>query len=112
LAVAGSDAAVLLSGGISLSIHERGGTLDVSGMEDLGNDVSSHLSWVEMIDLLAGDRVTVKFVEAATATPPSEARRTDSPKYAAERAAESPRVLRRLFFLRGLSHEEVEQVFT
>jgi hypothetical protein len=25
---------------------------------------------------------------------------------------ESPRVLRRLFSLRGLSHEEVEQVFT
>lgn len=87
LAVAGSEAAVLLSAGISLSIHESGGTLDVSGMEDLGNDVSSHLSWVEMIDLSRGDRVTVKFVEVATATPPSEARRTDSPQYAAERAA-------------------------
>jgi hypothetical protein len=87
LAVAGSEAAVLLSAGISLSIHESGGTLDLSGMEDLGNDVSSHLSWVEMIDLVRGDRVTVKFVDVPTATPPSEARRTDSPQYAAERAA-------------------------
>lgn len=87
LAVAGSDAAVLLSGGISLSIHESGGTLDVSGMEDLGDDVRAHLSWVEMIDLAQGDRVTVKFVEAAAATPPSEARRTDSPQYAAEQTA-------------------------
>lgn len=87
LAVAGSDAAVLLSVGISLSIHERGGTLDVSGMEDIGNDVRSHLSWVEMNDLVRGDRVTVKFVEAAVVTAPSEARRTDSPQYAAEQAA-------------------------
>lgn len=87
LAVAGSEAAILLSAGISLSIHESGGTLDVSGMEDLGNDVSSHLSWVEMIDLSRGDRVTVNLVQVATATPPYEARRTDSTQYVAERAA-------------------------
>jgi hypothetical protein len=104
LAVAGSNAAVLLSAGISLSIHENGGTLDVSGMEDLGNDVRSHLSWVEMIDLAQGDRVTVKFVEVAAVTAPSEARRTDSPQYAADQAAyedelrdnpPTPRVLER-----------------
>lgn len=87
LAVAGSDSATPLSVGISLSIHENCGTLDVSGMEDLGNEVRSHLSWGEMIDLVRGDRVTVKFVEAAVVTPPLEARRTDSPQYAAERAA-------------------------
>lgn len=87
LAVAGSDAAVLLSAGISLSIHESGGTLDVSGMEDVGNDVHSHLSWVDMIDLVQGDRVKINFVEAATATPPSDEKRTDSPQYAAEQAA-------------------------
>ena len=36
LAIAGSDTAVLLSIGIGLSIHDVGGTLDVSGMADLG----------------------------------------------------------------------------
>jgi hypothetical protein len=86
LAVAGSKAAVLLSAGISLSIHESGGTLDVSGMEDVGNDVHSHLSWVEMLDLSPSARVTVKFVEATMPTPPSKERRTDSPQYASDQA--------------------------
>lgn len=88
LAIAGSEAAVLLSGGINLSIDEIGGTLlDVGGMQDLGNDVHAHLTWVEMIDLVQGDQVTVRFVEVAAATPPSNMCRTDSPEHAAGQAA-------------------------
>jgi hypothetical protein len=82
LAIAGSDAAMLLSGGVNLSIHEVGGTLDVSGMEDLGNDIHAHLYWIEMLDLAHGDRVTIKFLDATAATSPSEVLRTDSPEHA------------------------------
>src|SRR5687768_6600206 len=86
LAVAGSEAAMLLSASISLSIHESGGTLDFTGMEDVGNDVHSHLYWGEMIDLAGSDRVTVRFVETSVVTPPAEERRTDSAQYATEQA--------------------------
>jgi hypothetical protein len=86
IAVAASANAVLLSGTISAAVNERGGTLHVSGMEDLGNDVRSHLSWIDMLDVAYADRVTVRFSEVPVGTPPLEESRTDSPEYATRQA--------------------------
>lgn len=71
----------MFSADISVSIEEPEATLDVRGMNDLGDDRHSHTTWVELSPLAAGERIAFEFVETQLASPPSEELPTDSAEY-------------------------------
>ena len=86
VAVVGASNALMFSADIAASIQDETATLDIRGMNELGNERQSHTVWLELEPLAEGDKIELSFVEVAAATPPKEEVATDSPEYQAGQA--------------------------
>lgn len=81
----GSPNALMFSAGISMSVEgSSAATLGLSGMNDLGNDRTSHTGWIDELALSHGDLLAFRFVDTLAATPPARETASDSEEHLAE----------------------------
>jgi hypothetical protein len=87
LCAAGTVNASLLIVHVNLFVEEPSqGTLRVAGMNDLDGERKSHTYLLEKKPLRGGDRLTFRFADLQSPTPPALETATDSPEYIAEQA--------------------------
>jgi hypothetical protein len=84
--VVGAPNALMFSADIATSVEDPEVTLDVRGMNDLGNERQSHTTWLELSPVSVGDQIEFQFIEAESFTPAEKEEATDSPEYVASRA--------------------------
>ena len=63
-------------------------SLRVGGLTRRENDPDEHLNWIEPLDLVTGDLVTIEVLEAESADPPVEARPFDEERSEKKRKEE------------------------
>ena len=81
LAVVGAPNALMFSADISMCIEEEAATIDMRGMNDLGNGRQSHTSWLELAPLGLGDVLTFRFIETENVTAPVTDTASDSEEH-------------------------------
>lgn len=87
LATIGASNAIFFNSHIHISIDELGAALDLRGMLDLGSERTSHVNWLNPLQLQSGDLLCFHFVDSDVVTPPIEERATDSEEYISDQAA-------------------------
>ncbi len=84
LVVAGTADALMLRVDVSVAIEGDGlGSLDVGGMKALDGERRSHLSWLELLPLVAEDEIDIRLVETASSSAPMSEQANDSEEFIA-----------------------------
>ncbi len=81
----GAANALMVSADVSMFVEgPEAATLHVSGMNDLGDDRTSHTGWIDELDMSNGDRLVFRFVDVPVASPPKREVASDSEEYLTE----------------------------
>jgi hypothetical protein len=81
----GAANAVMFSADISMFVEgPEAAMLNVRGMNDLGNDRTSHTGWIDELDISNGDRLVFRFVDVLAASPPEREVASDSEEHLTE----------------------------
>jgi len=86
LAVVGASNALMFAAHVNAAIEEAGATLDLRGMLDLGDERTSHVSWLQLSQLQRGDLLNFRFFESEVVSSPRDEVATDSEEHIAEQA--------------------------
>lgn len=81
----GAANALMVSADVGMFIEgPEAATLHVSGMNDLGDDRTSHTDWIDELDMSNGDRLVFRFVDVPAVSPPKREMASDSDEHLTE----------------------------
>ena len=106
LAVVGTPNALMFTINIFVSVEEHGGKLDIRGMNDLGNDRTSHTTWLELDSMNYGEILEIRFVETEISTVPVCEIATDAEEFIANQVEYEQQCLSEPFVPRLLAQKQ------
>ncbi len=79
---AGAANALMVSADVSMFIEgPEAAILRVAGMNDLGDDRTSHTEWIDELSMSDGDRLVFRFVDVLAVSPPKQEVANDSDEH-------------------------------